>query len=133
MQWIGPAIYASISLPDLQMMKELISLRADPHAPSSNNANLVWQCSYFGKLDALKYLLSLGVAHSDAGKSQDVQGLSHTPLHIAARVGNESCMKELVVSKAGVNIVNESNVSPLEDIYDLRCSSCSVLLFLGSV
>ena len=48
--------------------------KADPNDVSSNNANLVWNACYFGKLDILKHLLSLKVDYSLCGQSQDARG-----------------------------------------------------------
>lgn len=113
------------------MMKELLRLQADPHALSSSGGNLVWQCCNVGNLEILQHFLTLGVECSSVGNSQDFQGVSYTPLHIASQNGNESCVRELILARAEVNVVNELNLTPLDDAI-AHCKADIVYLLVSN-
>merc|ERR1712183_577304 len=97
------------------MLTSLLALRASPHAKSSNNANLIWQAAYFGHTTFLQILLQLNVAKDLAAISQNNEGVSYTPLHIAVLMAHESCVEQLLRAKARADVRNEERVSPLDD------------------
>merc|ERR1719506_2107328 len=114
MPWRATALYAAVPHGNLSIVTELIRLKADPHSISSNNANLVWNACYHHQYEILIHLLNLGVDPELPAQSQDIKGVSSTPLHAAAQTGSKKMVKALINAGVDTNIENEEGASPVD-------------------
>jgi hypothetical protein len=113
--WEGSAMHACIPRGNLSMLKTLHELKADIRTVSNNDANLIWQACYFGKPVIVEYLLTNHVNFLQEAQSQDIEGVTYSPLHVAARNGHEACIQKLCAAKADIDSVNQLNLSPIQD------------------
>lgn len=121
MTWNGEAIFATIraGVGDVAMLQELMEMKANHEAVSSNGANLIWQSCYFGHVAVLNLLMQKGVKKEELDRqaeSQNQKGVSHSPLHIAVIQDRGTGILEKLISKnAEIDMVNEEMKTPLLD------------------
>lgn len=114
---------------DLEMLQWLIRFRADPHvACPENNATLLWEAAYANKAHIAKYLAKLGVGLDRRAQFQDNSSLSHTPLHIASRMGNADVLEVLLEARANVDVHDGRGRGPLRDAVRFRYNRVAQLL-----
>ncbi|CAJ1440368.1 unnamed protein product [Effrenium voratum] len=99
--WVGNAPFAALPADNVDMLQLLVeSHSVSPDLGSTvggkPGAKMLWNSSYFGALKCTRYLLEARAAVDETAPWQDNTALNYTPLHVAARAGNEKCCELLL-------------------------------------
>lgn len=102
----SPAVLATIRSDRPEILKMLISARAEIRRGNYYDASPLYLAAEYGRLECMKLLLTEGV---DAGVGIiDVFNKQIPPLYISAYNGHADCLKLLIDAGADVNFVNTS-------------------------
>lgn len=99
-QWSGACIHAAVARSQMEIVKLLISCRADVHLTGSNQATLLWNAAYFNKVQMVEYFISQGIDVEQEAVSQDDALMRYTPLHVASKSGHREVVQTLLAAKA---------------------------------
>jgi len=113
--WTGTAAVVPCCKGNLELLKEMVELKADINTRGSNGATLVWQASYFGREEILKYLIDMGVSLELKAQSPDNDAMTHTPLHVGIIRGHSSIVDLLLRSRARLDVDDGRGRSLLRD------------------
>lgn len=106
--WSGDAPFAALPSDSVDMLTLLVeSHDVSPDLGSTvgdtPGATMLWNASYFGAVKCTRYLLEAKASVDEAAPWQDNTALLYTPLHVAARAGNEKCCQLLLQAAADMN------------------------------
>jgi ankyrin repeat protein len=96
---------------DKSLLEKWHSRGADMNAEDSMGRNPIHVAAQFGKLESLKWLLSLGGRHQPTINAKDLNG--STPLHLAIDLGKTREFRCLLRGGANIQILDNKRRSPL--------------------